>query len=48
VREDAIENYKPMKFTLPEVPGAYVFKFEAKPDKKVMAELPIQIGETQP
>lgn len=48
VREDAIENYKPMKFTLPEVPGAYVFKFEAKPDKKVMAELPIQIGATQP
>ncbi|MBU0653698.1 MAG: VWA domain-containing protein [Gammaproteobacteria bacterium] len=48
VREDAIENYKPMKFTLPEVSGAYVFKFEAKPDKKVMAELPIQIGETQP
>ena len=48
VREDAIENYKSMKFTLPEVAGAYVFKFEAKPDKKVMAELPIQVGGAQP
>ncbi|MDD5393105.1 MAG: VWA domain-containing protein [Thiothrix sp.] len=48
VREDAVENYKPMKFTLPEVAGVYVFKFEAAPDKKVMAELPIQIGGTQP
>jgi len=48
VREDAIENYKPMKFTLPEVPGVYVFKFEASPDGKVMAELPIQVGGVQP
>lgn len=48
VREDAIENYKPMRFTLPKEPGAYVFRFEAKPDRKVMAESPIQVGGTQP
>jgi Ca-activated chloride channel family protein len=48
VREDAVENYKPMRFMLPEAAGTYVFKFEAAPDKKVMAELPIQIGGTQP
>ena len=48
VREDAVENYKPMRFMLPETVGAYVFKFEAAPDKKVMAELPIQIGGVQP
>ena len=48
VREDAVENYKSMRFMLPETVGAYVFKFEAAPDKKVMAELPIQIGGVQP
>lgn len=48
VREDAIENYRPMRFTLPEIAGAYVFKFEARPDKRVVTELPIQIGNSQP
>jgi Ca-activated chloride channel family protein len=48
VREDAIENYRPMRFTLPELAGAYVFKFEAKPDKRIAAELPIQVGTSQP
>ena len=48
VREGDIEHYKPMRFTLPETPGIYVFRFEAQPDKKVMAEHMIQIGSVQP
>lgn len=48
VHEDGIEKYKPMRFKLPDTPGLYVFKFEAKPDGKVMAEHMIQIGGVQP
>ncbi|MBK8453175.1 MAG: VWA domain-containing protein [Thiofilum sp.] len=43
VREDAVQNYKPMRFTMPKVAGTYVFKFEAAPDQKILAEQVIEV-----